>query len=170
MNGRERFLTALNGGIPDRVPLFETHFGLRYIREVLGPDVSPYHNVDDEVAMSRATGLDMVWTAPLGFTSFANVQLHGSVLLRRDETSADKTGQDRTGTDRTVQDSTGLRSTAQHRTGPERTGQRRTAQDCAAQHSTGQDRNRQDSAGLRSTAQDRTDQDVKDQDGTGRGQ
>ncbi len=77
MNGRERFLTALRGGVPDRVPLFETHFGLRYIRELLGPDVSPYHNVDDEVAMSRATGLDMVWTAPLGFTSFANIQLHG---------------------------------------------------------------------------------------------
>ena len=77
MNGRERFLTALRGGVPDRVPLFETHFGLRYIRELLGPDVSPYHNVDDEIAMSRATGLDMVWTAPLGFTSFANIQLHG---------------------------------------------------------------------------------------------
>ncbi len=77
MNPRERFLTALQGGQPDRVPLFETHFCLRFIREVLGPDVSPYHNVDDEVAISRAMGLDMVWSAPLGFTSFANIQQHG---------------------------------------------------------------------------------------------
>lgn len=77
MTGRERFLTALRGGIPDRVPLFETHFSLPFIRHVLGPQASPYHNVDDEVAMSRATGLDMLWTAPLGFTSFANIQQHG---------------------------------------------------------------------------------------------
>ena len=77
MNGRERFLTALACGMPDRIPMFETHFGLPFIREALGPDVSPYHNVDDEVKMSRITGLDMVWSAPLGFTSFANIQQHG---------------------------------------------------------------------------------------------
>ncbi len=77
MNGRERFLTALQGGIPDRVPLFETHFCLRFMREVMGEAASPYHNVDDEVAVARAVGLDMVWSAPLGFTSFANIQQHG---------------------------------------------------------------------------------------------
>ena len=77
MNGRERFLTALRGGIPDRVPLFETHFRLPFICELLGPDVCPYHNVDDEVAMARATGLDAVWSAVLGVTSFSNIQLHG---------------------------------------------------------------------------------------------
>ncbi len=78
MNGRDRFLTALRGGQPDRVPLFELHFNLRFIREILGDSLnSPYHNVDDEVRMSRATGLDMLWTAPVGFTSFANIQQHG---------------------------------------------------------------------------------------------
>lgn len=77
MNGRERFLTALTGGIPDRIPLFETHFSLPFIRDVLGEDACPYHNVDDEVKLSRMTGLDMVWSAPLGFTSFSNIQLHG---------------------------------------------------------------------------------------------
>ncbi len=56
MNGRERFLTALDGGIPDRIPLFETHFGLPFIREVLGAGVCPYHNVDDEVKLSHLTG------------------------------------------------------------------------------------------------------------------
>ena len=77
MNGRERFLTALHGGIPDRVPLFETHFCLRFVREIVGDITSPHHNVDDQVAVARAIGLDMVWSAPLGFTSFANVQQHG---------------------------------------------------------------------------------------------
>ena len=77
MNPRERFMTALTGGIPDRVPLFETHFCMRFIREVLGPDALPWHNVDDEVKMSCAMGLDMVWSAPVGFTSFANIQQHG---------------------------------------------------------------------------------------------
>ena len=77
MNSRKRFLAALAGGEPDRIPLFETHFSLPFIRALIGPDASPYHNVDDEVKMSRLTGLDMVWSAPLGFTSFANIQQHG---------------------------------------------------------------------------------------------
>ena len=78
MNGRERFLTALRGGQPDRVPMFETHFCLRFIREALGSAInSPYHNVDDEAKMSRLTGLDMLWTAPVGFTSFASILQHG---------------------------------------------------------------------------------------------
>ncbi|GEM_PF-297136 len=77
MNSRERFLIALRGGQPDRVPLFEYHFGPTFIEAVLGQPASYYHNVDDEVAVARAVGLDMVWTAPLGFMGFANIQLHG---------------------------------------------------------------------------------------------
>lgn len=77
MNGRERFLTALRGGQPDRVPLFEYHFSPPFIEAVLGQPSHYYHNVDDEVAVARAVGLDMVWTAPLGFMGFANIQLHG---------------------------------------------------------------------------------------------
>ncbi len=78
MNGCERFLTALHGGVPDRVPLFEFYWGLPFIRSVLGDSQkSLYHNADDEVAMSRATGIDMVYTAPYGMTSFTSIQLHG---------------------------------------------------------------------------------------------
>jgi uroporphyrinogen decarboxylase len=77
MSRRERFLTALRGGTPDRVPLFEFHFGPPFIEAVLGAPSHHYHNVDDEVAVARAVGLDMVWTAPLGFTGFTNVQLNG---------------------------------------------------------------------------------------------
>jgi uroporphyrinogen decarboxylase len=77
MSPRERFLTALRGGVPDRVPLFEFHFGPPFIKAVLGEPVSFWHNADDSVAVARAVGLDMVWTAPLGFTGFTSVQLHG---------------------------------------------------------------------------------------------
>lgn len=77
MTSRERFMTALSGDIPDKVPLFEFYWGLPFIKSVLGNISSPYHNADDEVKMSRAMGIDMVYTAPYGFTSFTSVQLHG---------------------------------------------------------------------------------------------
>jgi uroporphyrinogen decarboxylase len=76
-NRRERFLTALRGGVPDRVPLFEFHFGPPFIKAVLGEPTDYWHNADDEVAVARQVGLDMVWVAPLGFTGFTSVQLHG---------------------------------------------------------------------------------------------
>jgi uroporphyrinogen decarboxylase len=77
MNSRERFMTALRGDVSDRVPLFEFYWGLPFIKSILGDITSPYHNADDEVRMSRAMGIDMVYTAPYGFTSFTNIQLHG---------------------------------------------------------------------------------------------
>ena len=77
MNSRERFMTALRGGVPDRVPLFEFHFGPPFIKSVLGEPSSYWHNADDQVAVSRAVGLDMVWTYAFGLTGVANVQLHG---------------------------------------------------------------------------------------------
>jgi uroporphyrinogen decarboxylase len=77
MTGRERFLTALKGGIPDRVPLFEYHWGPTFIKSVLGQPRHYWHNAEDEVAMSIATGIDMVWTAPLGFIGLATIQQHG---------------------------------------------------------------------------------------------
>ena len=49
MNSRERFVTALRGGVPDRVPLFEFHFGPPFIKSVLGEPSSYWHNADDEV-------------------------------------------------------------------------------------------------------------------------
>jgi uroporphyrinogen decarboxylase len=81
MNPRERYLTALRGGVPDRVPLHELHWGPGFIKAVLDQPFSPHHNADDEVAMARATGVDMVWTAPLGFTALTSVQLHGETFV-----------------------------------------------------------------------------------------
>jgi len=81
MNSRERFMTALSGEVPDRVPLFEFYWGLPFIKSVLGDISSPYHNADDEVNMSRAMGIDMVYTAPYGFTSFTSINLHGKEYM-----------------------------------------------------------------------------------------
>jgi uroporphyrinogen decarboxylase len=81
MTGRERYLTALRGGAANRVPLHELHWGPGFIKAVLGQPLSPHHNADDEVAMARATGVDMVWTAPLGFTALTNIQLHGETFV-----------------------------------------------------------------------------------------
>jgi uroporphyrinogen decarboxylase len=77
MSRRERFITALTGGTPNHVPMFEFYWSLPFIKSVLGELTSPHHNADDEVKMSRATGIDMVYTAPFGFTSFSSINLHG---------------------------------------------------------------------------------------------
>ena len=77
MTGRERYLGALHGAAIDRVPLHEMHWNKAFVEQVLGTPLSPYHNADDEVAVARATGVDMVWTVPLGFTGVATIQLHG---------------------------------------------------------------------------------------------
>jgi len=68
-------------GVPDRVPLHELHWGPGFIKEVLSQPFSPHHNADDEVAMARVTGVDMVWTAPMGFTALTSVQLHGETYV-----------------------------------------------------------------------------------------
>ena len=81
ITGRERYLAALRGDIPDRVPLHEFHWNKAFIEQVLAEPHSPYHNADDEVAMARATGVDMVWTAPLGFTGLTSIQLHGEEFV-----------------------------------------------------------------------------------------
>jgi uroporphyrinogen decarboxylase len=81
MTGRERYLGALSGAIADRVPLHEFHWNKAFVQQVLGEPHSPHLNADDEVAMARATGVDMVWTAPLGFTGITSIQLHGEEFV-----------------------------------------------------------------------------------------
>lgn len=36
MTSRERFLTALSGGVPDRIPIMEHLFSLKLMQELLG--------------------------------------------------------------------------------------------------------------------------------------
>ncbi len=66
MTPRERFLTAVKGGQPDRVPMFDFLFSPALYEEVLGHHPGDY-NVCDALALTRALELDAVvvfWDAP----------------------------------------------------------------------------------------------------------
>ncbi len=65
---RECFLTAVRGGQPDRVPMFDFLFSPALYQELLGHHPGDY-NTPDAVALTRALGLDAVvifWEAPRG--------------------------------------------------------------------------------------------------------
>lgn len=68
MISKERFLTAIQGEQPDRVPLFDFLFNPALYEEILGHHPGDY-NAPDVVALTRALGLDAVvlfWDAPRG--------------------------------------------------------------------------------------------------------
>lgn len=69
MTPRERFLTALNGGQPDRVPMFEFLFSQEVYQAVIGrrPEV---YNAEDAVELSAALGLDGVFIPLSGSALF----------------------------------------------------------------------------------------------------
>ncbi len=58
MNSRERFLTALKGGIPDRVPVSEYLFSLKLQKEVMGYNTVLYEG-ETQVKMAAKLGLDV---------------------------------------------------------------------------------------------------------------
>jgi len=55
MKPKERFISALNGGIPDMVPLFDYLYSKRLYKEVLGIEVTNYDNLN---ALSLAETLE----------------------------------------------------------------------------------------------------------------
>jgi uroporphyrinogen decarboxylase len=66
---RERFLTALTGGVPDRVPIFDFLFDQALYQHVIGRTPEGY-NYEDAIALSLALELDAVYLptgAPLGY-------------------------------------------------------------------------------------------------------
>jgi uroporphyrinogen decarboxylase len=74
MNCRERFITAVNGGKPDRVPVFDFLEGRRIFKEVLGKEIeSP--SGSDITECSIKLGLDAVFIAYGGFYNSENVEL-----------------------------------------------------------------------------------------------
>lgn len=66
MISRERLITALNGGIPDRVPIWEYLFSLKLQKEVMGYNTQLY-NGEMQTKMAAKLGLDVVWTPINGF-------------------------------------------------------------------------------------------------------
>lgn len=66
MTSRERFITALNGGTPDRVPVFEHLFSPLLQKEVLGYNTDLYDG-KAQVALANKLGIDGIWTPINGF-------------------------------------------------------------------------------------------------------
>ena len=74
MNGRERFLIAVNGGKPDRVPIFDFLEGKKIFKEVLGKDIISPSGADITECSIRL-GLDAVFIAYGGFYNAENIML-----------------------------------------------------------------------------------------------
>jgi len=66
MNSRERFLIALKGGKPDRVPVLDFLGGIKIFRKVLGKDIDK-PTVDDMVDCAEKIGFDAVIIEDGGF-------------------------------------------------------------------------------------------------------
>lgn len=66
MKPKERFLIALNGGTPDRVPIHEHLFSLKLQKEVLGHNTILYEGAA-QVELAAKIGIDTVWVPINGF-------------------------------------------------------------------------------------------------------
>lgn len=66
MTPRERFLTALNGGVPDRIPITEHLFSQKLLKEVLGYNTILYEG-KAQAELAAKLGIDAVWTPINGF-------------------------------------------------------------------------------------------------------
>lgn len=66
MTSRERFLTALTGGTPNRVPIHEHLFSLKLQKELLGYNTILYDG-KAQVELAAKLGIDTIWTPINGF-------------------------------------------------------------------------------------------------------
>lgn len=66
MNSRERFITALQGGTPDRIPIFEHLFSPVLQKEVLGYNTVLYEG-KEQALLAAKLGIDAIWTPINGF-------------------------------------------------------------------------------------------------------
>ena len=83
MNSRERFLTALNGGIPDMVPIEEHLFSLKLQKEILGYTTELYDGAT-QTKLATKLGIDMIWAPINGFCGIEEVP-HKKDELYKDE-------------------------------------------------------------------------------------
>ena len=83
MNSRERFLTALNGGIPDMVPIEEHLFSLKLQEEILGFKTELYDG-GVQTQLAAKLGIDMIWAPINGFCGIEDIP-HKTNELYQDE-------------------------------------------------------------------------------------
>ena len=69
MKPRERFVTALNGGTPDRVPVFDFLFSPRLQKELLGYTTELYDG-ESQVKLAALLGLDAQFIPVNGYPGF----------------------------------------------------------------------------------------------------
>ena len=66
MTSRERYVTALTGGTPDRVPLGDYLFSPKLQQRILGRTTELYDG-PTQVKLAHALGLDCMWVPVNGF-------------------------------------------------------------------------------------------------------
>jgi uroporphyrinogen decarboxylase len=66
MTSRERVLTALKGGTPDRVPVWEYLFSQKLMKEVMGYTTELYDG-GTQARMASKMGIDTIWAPVNGF-------------------------------------------------------------------------------------------------------
>ena len=72
MKPRERFVTALNCGTPDRVPVFDFLFSPRLQKELLGYTTELYDG-ESQVKLAAKLGLDAQFMPINGYCGFEEV-------------------------------------------------------------------------------------------------
>jgi uroporphyrinogen decarboxylase len=83
MKPRERFLTALNGGIPDRVPICEHLFSRKLLQEQLGYTTVLYDG-EAQAKLAAKLGIDCIWTPINGFCGIEEIP-HEENEIYKDE-------------------------------------------------------------------------------------
>ena len=80
MSPKERFLTALNGGTPDRVPIAEHLFSLKLQKEILGYNTILYEGAA-QAELATRIGIDMVWVPINGFCGIEEMPHLGNEIF-----------------------------------------------------------------------------------------
>ncbi len=83
MTPRERFMTALRGGRPDRVPITEHLFSRKLIKEILGIDAVLYDG-KVQAELASKVGIDAIWTPVNGFCGIEETP-HAEDEIYKDE-------------------------------------------------------------------------------------
>ncbi len=83
MNSRERFLTAIRGGTPDRVPVWEYLFSRKHQKEIMGYNTELYDG-STQAKMAAKLGIDVVWVPVNGFCGIED-EPHAPDEIYRDE-------------------------------------------------------------------------------------
>ena len=83
MTPRERFLTALIGGIPDRVPVHEHLFSLKLLQDQLGYTTVLYDG-EAQTKLAAKLGIDTIWAPVNGFCGIEDVP-HEENEIYKDE-------------------------------------------------------------------------------------